>query len=336
MNKPNNELRKILIIRLGAIGDVVHSTIMPQSIKEKHPDCEIHFLTADFIAPLIENDPNIAKVIPYDNKPKFKLLYFIKLGLALKKEKYDCIISLTNSLKNIIISTLAKPKFKQKRIKAGIHSVDTYFNTAKFLFKDIEKPKNLNLFIDEEIKNDISKQVTKYPRPYTVISPGGDNDKERQGRIWKNDYWIEFGNKITDKYGGTVFVCGSKGEQEAHKQYIAINNSVLCSGKLSLSESVALFSLADVFISGDSGPLHMASALGIKTIAIMGSTSPESCSPFGENGVYIEPTTECKYCGQKKCDKITDEEIYTPCTSSITPDMVLNLIEDKKLLTPIV
>ena len=60
----NKELsyKKILIIRLGAIGDVVNSMVIHQAIKEKHPDVEIHYMTLDYIAPLLKNDKNISKI----------------------------------------------------------------------------------------------------------------------------------------------------------------------------------------------------------------------------------------------------------------------------------
>ena len=124
-----------------------------------------------------------------------------------------------------------------------------------------------------------------------------------------------------------VFVCGSKSEAQNHSAYSVINNSIIFSGKLNLTESTALYSLCDVFISGDSGPLHIASALGIKTIGLYGSTSPVSCSPYGDNGYCVEPEISCKYCGQKVCEKMEQGEKITPCMQSISVEKVLSLVE---------
>lgn len=331
MKKQNDDL-KILIIRLGAIGDVVHSTIIPQAIKEKHPECEIHFLTLDYIAPLLKSHKGISKVIPFKSNKGANFFYLLKLGLNLRKEKYGIIMPLSNTTTTVFLQFIINSKKIIKRNKNRIHAVDAFYNTAIDLFEDLEKPKNLDLGVNEKAKNKIVEKIKSYPRPYITISPGGAHDNIRQGRIWVDSYWTEFGNKVLEKFGGTVFIAGSKGEREEHKKFLKIKNSVLFSGELSLDESAALFSLTDLFISGDSGPLHMASALNINTLGIIGSTSPIPCAPYGEKGHYIAPSNDCKHCQQKICIHLKDDEKFTPCMYSITPDMVLDFIEDKKLL----
>lgn len=324
--------KKILVIRLGAIGDVVHSTIIPQSIKEKYPDVQVDYLTANFITPLLAENPCITNVISFDMKKKNNYFYLLWLGLKLRKEKYDTVINLTNSIRNIFLLKIINPKNIYKRSTERVHAVDAFFNTAKVVFSDIEKPVNLHVYVPENIKSKIIEKISQYPRPYIVFSPGGDNDSERQGRIWVDEYWIELGNKLNEKYGGTVFICGSKSEQPLHEVYKNINNSVLMSGELSLIESAALFSLANVFISGDSGPLHIASGLGINTLGIMGSTPALSCSPYGEHGYTVEPFGDCKSCGKKICIKLSDGEKFTPCMYTIKPEIILSFIENNKLL----
>ena len=88
----------------------------------------------------------------------------------------------------------------------------------------------------------------------------------------------------------------------------------------------------DLMISGDTGPLHIATGHNVKTLAILGSTSPDKIKPYGENGYYIEPTIDCKYCWKKKCKLIKEGERYTPCTESISVEMVLNKIKENNLL----
>jgi len=322
--------KKILIIRLGAIGDVVHTTIIHQSIKEKYPDCEIHFLTANFIAPLLENDPNLAKVHSFDINKKNNILYLFRLGLQLRKENFDTIITLQNSTRSRLLNIIANPKKIVYRNKHRIHAVDAFFNTAKEIFDEIEKPKDLKIYLSAQAINSIESKIQDRPRPFFVINPGGENDSLRQGRIWSLKNWTILSEKLITEYGGTVFIAGSENEKKYHKELSRISSSVLFSGELTLEESAALFSKADLVVSGDSGPLHMASALGCKTLGLMGSTTATACGPYGSKGYAISPLFDCP----TGCDKIclqSKESIYKPCIQSITPEIVFDFIESNIL-----
>lgn len=323
--------KKILIIRLGAIGDVVHSTIIQQSIKEKHPDTEIHFLTSEFISPLLENDPNLEKVWKFNNKKKDDFFYLLYLGIQLRKENFDIVINLSNSLRNKFLMFISNPKKFAKRNPHRVHAVDAFFNTAKDIFETVEKPKTLYLHLSKESEEFINNKLKNYPRPFITINPGGENDNLRQGRIWPLEYWGELSNKLIQNYGGTVFITGSKGEKSYHEKLPEIKSSITFSGELTLEQSAALFKQANLFISGDSGPLHMAASLNVKTLGLMGSTASHASGPYGEDGYSITADFECLACGQKICNKL-QEGIYTPCMQALSPEDVFNFIEQNNLL----
>lgn len=325
-------MKKILIIRLGAIGDVVHSTVIQQAIKKQHPDCEISFLTSELLYPLLENDPNLTKVYKFNSKQKDNLFYLLGLGLEFRKEKFDAIINLSNSLRNKFLLYLAKPEKIISRSKHRIHATDAFFNSAKEIFDDIEKPQNLKLHLNKDALKEMESKLANYRRPFIVISPGGEHDNVRQGRIWLENYWIELCNKLAEKHLGTTFIIGSRDERKMHQKYSAIYNSVLFSGELSLEESACLISLADLFISGDSGPLHMASALGVNTIGLMGSTPSVACGPYGTKGYSITADVLCVGCGQVKCSKIKPNEKYSLCMQLLRPETVFKFIEENNLL----
>jgi len=323
---------KYLIIRLGAIGDVVHSTIIAQAIKNKDNNCEIHFLTADFIKPLIELSPFIDKVIPFDMKKSNNFFYLFKTGFKLLFERYDIIFPLSNTVRNFIMTYFAFPKKIVKRNRNRVHAVDAFYNTAVDGLGELEKPKKIILNINPELKEKINGLTKDFPRPYFVFSPGGANDNARQGRIWADESWIELGNQLVSKYGGTVFIVGSKGEREHHKVFEKINNSKIFSGELSLEESAALYSLSDIFFSGDSGPLHIAGCFDCNIIALYGSTNPISVSPYGHDNSCIIPKTDCKFCEKRVCSELKEGEKITPCMRSITPEMILGFIEARNIL----
>ena len=268
------EEKKILIIRFGAIGDVVHSTIISTAIKNKYPQYKIHFLTLPFIKEMLKNDLNFEKIFEFDNSKKNNLFYLFKLGLALRKENYDVIFNLTNAFRTTFISFVANPKKVIKRSKQRTIALDAFFNSALNFDKTLEYPKNLSIEAGQTEKANILKMLEGKKHPIVVFNPGGQNDNIRQGRIWPFESWIELGNLLNEKMNATIVISGSKNEQAEHQKYKAIKNVMILSGKLKLNETLALFSLSDIVISGDSGPLHMSSSQkNTKTIALMGSTA---------------------------------------------------------------
>jgi ADP-heptose:LPS heptosyltransferase len=317
---------KYLIIRLGAIGDVVHSTIISQSIHSKFPNSQIHFLTSSYISPLLSSNHYISKVIPFDLSKKDNLLYLFFLALKLRKENYDAVFNLQNSFRNYFLSFLINPKKILKRNKNRKHAVDAFFNTALDLFDNLEKPSKINLAISQDISSKINQKLKIYPRPFFVFNPGGDNDKDRQGRIWANENWQELSNQVLQKYGGTVFIVGSKTEKISHNSLKINDNVIILSGELSLEESAAVYSMADIFVSGDSGPLHIAAGFDTKIISLMGSTSPEICGAFSPLNISVSPSINCKFCGEKVCSKLEQNQIITPCMQSITTNSVMQAI----------
>ncbi|MBQ9244820.1 glycosyltransferase family 9 protein [bacterium] len=323
------ENKKILIIKLGAIGDVVHTTIIPEAIKLKHPTWEIHYMTSSVIAPILVDNKYIDKIIKYEKCNCVKLIKTIK---ELRKEKYDIVINLSYSIKNLILSYSCGAKQCQNRIYTNKSWVEDYFYSAKRVINDIEMPEYLALENNTNLVNSVKNKLDKYPKPYIVLNPGGYSSNIRQGRLWNIEKWKRLTQKLAETYGGTIFINGSKREREYHNNL----KSKFChiiSGDFSLKESCALLSLADLVISGDSGPLHIASAQkNVKTLAILGSTSPDKIKPFGKNGYYIGPKSKCKYCWKKKCKYLKEQGLYTPCTESISTEMVVNKIKTNKLL----
>lgn len=320
--------KKILIIRLQAIGDVIQSSIIPHSIKAKHPKYEIHYLTNPYTASVLKNCSYIDKVISFNTNSKKELF---KLCFELFQERYDIIISLNYTLKSYLLTFLACPKKIVFRKYEGNLWVENYFYTAKSAVSDIEKDDRLYLENDLITELKAAKELNKYKKPFIIINPGTALNQKREGRVWNIEKWKDLSNKLLKTYGGTVFVNGSKSEREYHLE-LQNDNVVVLSGLYTLNESCAFLSFADLVISGDSGPLHIASAYNVKTLAILGSTSPDKIKPYGKNGFYIEPKTNCRYCWKKKCKLLKEGKYYAPCIESIDVDMVLDKISSENLL----
>ncbi len=323
--------KKILIIRLGALGDVVMTTIIASAIKQKHPDYEIHYLTQVEIAPILENNPYIDKIITWNTQNRKSIKQLFKTGKKLFNERYDIVFNLTIAIRNLLLSLMCCSKKVVNRKYTKGSWIDDFFQTAKSAIKDIEQPERLYLGINKDSQQKINEFLNDYPKPHIAIVAGGATDRSRQGRIWNIENWKKLIKELQNLYGGTIFVCGTKYERNYHEQ-LSADNVVICSGDFNISDSNAMFKEMDLMIAGDTGPLHIASAHNIKTLALLGSTSPDKIKPYGQNGYYISSNDNCKYCWQKKCKFLKDNEKYTPCMEHITVDMVLNKIKENNLL----
>ena len=317
--------KKILIVKFSALGDITFSTVIPMVIKKCNPDVQIHYLTSEVNKSILENCTYIDKILT----PQEPFSNFI---LQLFKERYDVVFCLNYTIRCFMYSLLSLPKRIIFKSNKGVSWVENYFYTAKSLFKDVVLPDRLYLQnSDINVENNLEQKLNNYKRPFVVINPGKLNGNARQGRIWDINNWISLKSRILAKYGGTVLVNGSLSERDYHLP-LEGENTIVLSGKLSIKEMCAMLSMSDLVISGDSGPVHIASAYNIKTLSLLGSTSPDKIKPYGKNGYYISPNSSCKFCWRKKCKFLKDRYAYAPCINSITVDEVMEKISKHGLI----
>ena len=322
----DNNINKILIIRLGAIGDVVHTTSLFRAIKKLNPNFEIHYLTSKLIEPLLIADPDLNKVISVKEKISLFSDYTKELAEILKNEKYDLAINLQPSLKIkylLFLAGIKKQLIYRKTFK--LHAVKNFWQTGLKAFPEIKEEKELKLYLPLEAIDKAKEKVKDLKRPLTVINAGGVFSK-RQGRTYPINKWVELGEKIIEKTGGTIILNGAKEDKEILSDLNKIPNCVNFIGELSLVESCAVISQADLMISGDSGPLHIATALGVKSIGLYGSM-PANRTGCYSNGINIISKKECVPCNRRKCKYLKkSKKLFAPCMEEISTESILSLI----------
>nr|QGT49727.1 hypothetical protein Melaina855_1140 [uncultured Candidatus Melainabacteria bacterium] len=318
------QLKKILIIRTGAIGDVIHTTNTFRAIKEAHPEVEIHYLTS-ISKSILEFDKNISKVWTIESKD-FKAFsqYTFEYARNLKAENFDAVINLQPSFKTRFLALLANIKHHfNYRKKSKLHAVKNYWETAKKAFPDIKEYSDLKMYLNPEISAKVKAVLSTYKRPLVVLNAGHVFAK-RQGRTYPVEKWIKLGEEIQNKYDGTILITGVEVDKEVLKPLERIKNSVSFVSKLSLDENSALIQNSDLLISGDSGPLHIASALGVNAVGLFGSMPIERTGPCGSNCSVVVSPMECAPCNHIKCKYLKgSSELYSPCMKMIEIDNVM-------------
>lgn len=320
-------MKKILIIRAGAIGDVVHTSNLFRSIKQAYPQVSIHYLTSGSIKPLLSADPDIEKVHTIDENFKLLSNYTKELANTLKEEKYDLAINLQPSFKIrglVFLAGIKKQLVYKKNVK--MHAVTNFWHTGIKTFPQMKELKDLKLYLPPKNLENAKERVKDFKRPIIIISAGNVFAK-RQGRAYPVDKWVELGNALQKKYDGTVILNGARGDKEVLAPLNAIKNSVNYVGELPLIDSCAVIAQADLMLSGDSGPLHIATALGVKSVGLYGSMPIERTGCYS-NGINIVSSTKCAPCNKRRCKFLKKtKKVYAPCMENISVDEILNKIE---------
>jgi len=318
------EPRKILILRFGAIGDIVHSSALFRSLKKFNPDFEIHYATFKIPSALLSNDPDIKKVWIFENK-SYKCL--LNLAKKLRKEKFDLFINLQPSIKTKVFELFlnsGKTLTYKKTFK--LHAVENFWITAKKEFKNIILDESLKIYIPDEVINKVSNFINSEKKTI-VFNLGASNI--RQGRKWPVEYWKQLAKSVIDKYNVDIILNGSEEDAEISEKLLDISSNIrsYC-GKLSILESSGLISLCSLIISGDTGPLHIATALEVPAIGLYGAAPISRTGPYGKLNFDLCSDRKCVPCNRRKCNISNKDDIYNPCMTDIKPKEVIDIVDD--------
>lgn len=325
--------QKILILRLSSIGDIVLTTPVIRSLRNCHPDSQIHFLTKAAYAPLLAHHPGLDQVHLFDGDMEATLA-------ELKAENFDFILDLHRNIRSRIIKSRLRipastyPKDRRKillhtRFKIGKlpdrHTVDRYAAALVPLNCSLDD-QGLDFFLPDTYLEDAQKLIAQQlpaARPVAVVLGGKFATKK-----WPANYFIQL---LNDLKRPAILLGGPDEAADAAKIAPALNithyNAV---GKADLLQSAALMAGSSLVITHDTGLMHIAVALKLPTVSIWGSTVPElGFAPYrSPNALVVQhPGLSCRPCsklGHAKCPKG-----HFKCMNELTPQMVLKAIRER-------
>lgn len=296
---------KILIVKPSSLGDIVHSLPFLNAIKSRYPETEIHWVVARGFEGLLEAHPMIKKLWIID-KDKWKVISRVKgtvneikaLFKQLKGERFDLVVDLQGLLRSgAITASTGSPVrvgftearegsrlFYTHKITVGkdIHAVDRYLKIAEFLGCDI---------------SNVCFPFPVFDRPstfnfgdYAVIVPGAR---------WNTKRWApeNFG-KLVSRMPLKPVIVGSKNDMSIADEVVSLSKgkAISLAGKTDLKELINVMRGAKFVVSNDSGPMHIAAALGIPVFAIFGPTDPKRTGPYGKGHTIIKEDVACAPC----------------------------------------
>ena len=319
------------------IGDVVMTLPAITAVREAYPEARISILVKPWVADLLRISPDVDEVIVYERPGVHEGLGgLFRLVRELKTKKFDMAILLQNAIEAAIIAWLARipvragyntdgrgiflthSAIRSKEI-LRVHQVEYYLGMLKALGLGAGR-KDVRLLIGEEEKafsDRILKERGIAEASLLIgLAPGATYGPAKR---WYPERFASVADRLIERFSARVLLFGSAGDHEVARsiQGKARNALVDLTGETTLREAISLIARCRLFVSNDSGLMHVAGALGTPTVAIFGSTNPLTTSPVGQKSIVITKNVDCSPCLKKTCptdficmDLITTDEVY--------------------------
>ncbi len=325
---------KLLIIRFSSFGDIVQTMSAATTFKSNYPDSHITFFTKKEFGELVSANRAIDEVVLLDKKTGIQGL--LKLALFLKKQNFSIVYDAHVNHRTRIIKPflsgnrifIKRSKERFKRILLFKFRIDRFnlpFRGALSFIKPLNDVVSCNLKrVDQQwhFSNGVSSKVETLLKSenisefnFIVLAPSAAWPMKR----WPIEHW----KQVIDQTSSTFIIVGGPGDTFLSELEISPERVFNFAGKLSLLESCYLVTKSQRLISGDTGILHVADALGIPATALIGPTAFGHTS--GEQVTTLEIDMNCRPCtkdGRGGCS----DDIYQKCLVSITPEMVIETI----------
>ncbi|MCX5906622.1 MAG: lipopolysaccharide heptosyltransferase I [Deltaproteobacteria bacterium] len=347
--------RRILIVKLSAIGDVIQTLPMVEALKEHFPDARIDWVVEEEASDLITGHPALERVIVSRRKSwqkqflgkgiwRVTLREMRKFFRDLRSCEYDWIIDNHGILKSGLLVFLSRGKRKIGfQASPGIADEGNYlFTNERYPAPDIERhalDRYLNLVAQLGVP--VNQRTLAFPvsaaarengqkiladrnflaHPLVVIHPLA----QWATKNWPQENFARLADALVARGIGVVFT-GSGQDREALEEIGKLLNSrekvLNLAGCTTLRELAGIFSLAELVLTTDTGPMHLAAAVQVPVVALFGPTAPWRTGPYGNGHMVIRKDLPCSPCFQKKC--ATRE-----CMNTISVEEVLAAVEKR-------
>lgn len=338
----------ILIVKLSAIGDVIHTLPSLNAIRRHYPDARITWLVEEAASGLLVGHEALDRVLVSKRKRWLKDLRtssrfeavreayrFVK---ELRDTHYDLIFDFQALLKSGILIALTRGKRKVGFDKGLEHMEYSYLFLNErvpavamehhallrglMLLESIgikSREAVFNVPIsgrDRDAANDLLMQHDiKAPKLLVAINPMA----KWETKLWDNLKFANLADRLIKQANADVIFTGSMEDRDAIEDIISKMKAGAANlaGSTDLKTLAALYEKTSIVVSTDTGPMHLAAAIGTPVVALFGPTAPWRTGPFGPGHTIIRADLECGPCFKRRCKTID-------CTKQITVDQVFD------------
>ena len=337
---------RILVIKLDHLGDVLLATPVFSNLRRAYPNAELHALTGTWSRVVLERHPDVNHVVEY-NSPVFcrtgqptSLKETFKLYRQLHRQKYDLMVELRSDWRTV---WFAFGRLTPKRISRAALQVANKFGFTQFSGTH-ETTRNLDVLrqagiaipvrtaifsVTAEDKKWASDFLATYQiekqRPLVAIHPGSPIALKR----WLPERYAELADWLIAQKRAQILFVGVEDEIPIITEIQALmqGESINIAGKTTLTQLASILLTCNVFIGNDSGPMHLAAAVGTQTIGLYGPGDPTRFGPAGEKCQTIRRRSDCP------CVGATCRFGEAGCMSKIQVSDVIQTLETAAYLT---
>lgn len=360
--KVNKTYPKILIVNPFGIGDVLFTTPVIKAIKARYPAGFIGYWSNSRVKPILENNPHIDKVFALsrgDLKKIYKQSFFkgaisaVKLAWEIKKEGFDICLDFSLDHRYSLFAKLMgiggrigfnyknRGKFLTRLLDIdgyhGKHVVDYYLELLNFLdipVNDRQLFLNVSAESQRRARNLLAGAGIEEKDLVIGIAPGagGSWGKDASYKHWPALRFAQLANRLIDEFGAKVLILGDESERKIAEvmMHAARNKPVDLTGKTGLDILPAVIKNCNLFITNDGGPMHMAVALGVRSVSIFGPVSEKVYGPYPGKWAHIVLKWDmvCRPCYKNFRLPVCDKD--RQCLKAISVDLVFDAV--KRLL----
>lgn len=344
-----DHVERILVVKMSSIGDVVHSLPLLHTLRERFPSAFIGWVVDRRCKGILENNPLIDRLFIFEREKWGGSWRFTKTQLQLtslihsmRRHRFQLAVDLQGLFRSGFITYLSgaplRVGFANAREMSTIfynvkvevprdrklHAVDRYMLMGSKLGTEFSHPKFTIETSYSDMERVESLLAAEGVQPYhrvVVINPWARWESKR----WPLRRFALLADTLNCEADTRVVVPGAKSDLTAFTAMVSMLQTRVVSmvGMLSLSELAYLMKRADILITNDSGPMHIAAAVDTPVVAIFGPTDSSLCGPYGEGHAVLKRELPCSCCYTVTCP------LEHQCMTSISVDEVMEPVRSK-------
>ncbi|PZM79069.1 MAG: lipopolysaccharide heptosyltransferase II [Candidatus Melainabacteria bacterium] len=343
MSAPSSNLlknvKRILVIRYRFIGDTILTVPFLRNLRHACPNAVIDVLVGPQSGSVLEHCPYVNELIEFDttrfhkyDSGKGKVKNFWHYAFMLRKRKYDCVFVLKRSLSSAFLSWFTGAPLRigyategrrfllthSVKWRKDVHEVESLFDILEAAGAQVSS-RELEAWISQDESQRVEQLVPELKdsgMKILIHAAAAHPDK-----MYPAENWLKILKELNEKFSATFYFSGAERDIQLNNELIAASGvrGVNAAGRLSLRESMALYSRMQLAVCVDSGPAHLSASVGTPTIAIFGPTDPNRWRPYGaKHQAVFDKSIACAACAGKK--ELTKHD----CLVLLNPNRVID------------
>jgi heptosyltransferase I len=333
----------ILIVKLSAVGDVIHTLPSLAALRNLYPVAHITWVVEEAAAEIVRDHPCLDRIMVSRRKGWLEEIKAGRLKKPLREMKsflrdlrdreYDLVIDFHGLFKSAMLVFLSRGKrkigydsyqelsgfFYGEKIPEDMtkHAVDRYLDFPKYLGATISSPA-FQIAIGEESRKNVDGILAlhRITGPFVALNPVAYWDT----KLWDDERFAALCDRIGELYSIPVVLTGQKAPSLEKIRALTHQGVINLEGQTTLKDLAELYRRAALLITTDSGPMHLAAAVGTPVVALFGPTDPKRTGPYGSGHMVIREPLFCAPCFRKTCREMT-------CMKNITVEAVFKAVE---------